>query len=1224
MADFILGRIKFHFVGDWVTGYSYIKDDVVRFGGNSFVCKINHTSAASFYTDLNFATPRWAKMTAGTEFKGNWAATTVYKLDDIVKWGAYTYICNTAHTSQANLYLDEAKWTIYNTGFDWKGNFADGVAYKLNDVVKYGPSLYICTDDHTSSGSVIDLTKFTLFVPGLEFEDTWTAGTSYQPGDIVSYGGYVYTAVLSNTGVVPYANTATWEVFTTGFKLEGIFNPATFYKVGSVVKFGGGVYVAIQNTTGNSPDPTFGGGTYWEQIQDGINWRDTWSIGLDYLPGDSVSYGSSSYRAKVSHTATNGSDRPDNDTSGLYWDLIAEGDSNFALTTRGDILTRNASVNTALPIGGSGTFLRSDGTDPVWSYNTGTTNVLWVAPHGTDDTATGRGLSEDRPYLTIRYAATRALALGGTGTIHVKTGQYNELCPIKVPADWCVMGEELRSTRISPNTSQDLGFGTGISADGSTPNNRSKMFLMNNGTGLRNCTLTGMTGVFNSADAYGTVTVNGGEYVAFDPAGAITSKSPYIQGVSTFGTRCVGMRLDGSVQASGYKTMVANDFTQILDEGIGIWASNSARAELVSVFTYYNKIGYLAQSGSVLRATNGNNSYGDYGSVSSGFDATETPYTATVNNRDNEAQVGRTLIANGAVSRLEFEYAGENYTTASYTFSGTGSGASVASTTFANNGIKYIDVVSGGANHRIASSFAQTGNTTEITLTASDTASTSSYNGMRINLVDGTGAGQTGIISTYNAGTKVATIVDEAGSPGWDTWTGASVVATLDTTTKYEIEPRVTINGGGPANTALARAVVEGGAIVRIFILDSGSGYTSTPSVVITDPNATVLGTGQVVLGSGVIRSVTLTSGGSGYEQLTADTTVAGDGFAEIKPLGSIVKIAGLSQEPRPGASFQFAGDSITNYFVVSVGSYVANSVGGGGGTAQLSVSPSIVKSTSPNHAVTVTFRERYSNIRLTGHDFLNIGTGGFASTNYPGIPAIAPDQTKEVEERNLGRVFYTSTDQDGNFRVGSLFRIEQATGIATLNAEAFDLTGLSEIALIPISGFSSTIEEFSSDGTLVANSNSKLPTQQAVKTYIDTQLGGGGNDLVVNSARAGLVRITGGTITTFDGGAAPLNLTIECQGAGVITFNDQTQIGIVPSANNDITNKSYVDDNATESLQTLTITANNEIQSAKITNYNSGAQNVVIENYDTSSLISKNTSMSVNANGRLIITLPL
>ena len=56
MADFVLGRLKFHFKGSWTTSTAYIKDDVVTYGGNSFVCLVNHTAAADFYTDLSHAT----------------------------------------------------------------------------------------------------------------------------------------------------------------------------------------------------------------------------------------------------------------------------------------------------------------------------------------------------------------------------------------------------------------------------------------------------------------------------------------------------------------------------------------------------------------------------------------------------------------------------------------------------------------------------------------------------------------------------------------------------------------------------------------------------------------------------------------------------------------------------------------------------------------------------------------------------------------------------------------------------------------------------------------------------------------------------------------------------------------------------------------------------------------------------------------------------------------
>ena len=44
--------------------------------------------------------------------------------------------------------------------------------------------------------------------------------------------------------------------------------------------------------------------------------------------------------------------------------------------------------------------------------------------------------------------------------------------------------------------------------------------------------------------------------------------------------------------------------------------------------------------------------------------------------------------------------------------------------------------------------------------------------------------------------------------------------------------------------------------------------------------------------------------------------------------------------------------------------------------------------------------------------------------------------------------MFQFQLTQDGNFRVGDLFSIEQATGVATLNAEAFNIAGLQELTL--------------------------------------------------------------------------------------------------------------------------------------------------------------------------------
>jgi hypothetical protein len=129
--------------------------------------------------------------------------------------------------------------------------------------------------------------------------------------------------------------------------------------------------------------------------------------------------------------------------------------------------------------------------------------------------------------------------------------------------------------------------------------------------------------------------------------------------------------------------------------------------------------------------------------------------------------------------------------------------------------------------------------------------------------------------------------------------------------------------------------------------------------------------------------------------------------------------------------------------------------------------------------------------------------------------------------------VFYTSTDQDGNFRVGGLFNVEQATGIATLNVEAFNISGLNELQLgsVALGGAGAVINEFSTDGTFSADSDSVVPTQKAIKTYITSQIGGGVATLNVNSVTAGVIEITQNQISTTSGGKININNVVNFKG---------------------------------------------------------------------------------------------
>ena len=198
-----------------------------------------------------------------------------------------------------------------------------------------------------------------------------------------------------------------------------------------------------------------------------------------------------------------------------------------------------------------------------------------------------------------------------------------------------------------------------------------------------------------------------------------------------------------------------------------------------------------------------------------------------------------------------------------------------------------------------------------------------------------------------------------------------------------------------------------------------------------------------------------------------------------------------------------------------------------------MQISPAITIPAAPEQTDALEMRIRYSQVRLTGHDFLDIGTGNFADTNYPGTPSNVPLQASEAVEAGGGRVFYTSTDQDGNFRVGDLFSVEQATGSSTLNADAFNLAGLQELQLGSVSlGSSNTsISEFSTDGTFAANSDNIVPTQKAIKTYLEGQIGGGGSSLNVNKLTAGTVEISSNVITSTGNVPIDINTKVKFKG---------------------------------------------------------------------------------------------
>jgi hypothetical protein len=131
----------------------------------------------------------------------------------------------------------------------------------------------------------------------------------------------------------------------------------------------------------------------------------------------------------------------------------------------------------------------------------------------------------------------------------------------------------------------------------------------------------------------------------------------------------------------------------------------------------------------------------------------------------------------------------------------------------------------------------------------------------------------------------------------------------------------------------------------------------------------------------------------------------------------------------------------------------------------------------------------RISLTRVTGHDLLEIGTGSYADTNYPkeiyGQSVNPVNDEKETVERDVGRCFYVTTDQFGNFRVGPYFKVDQGTGQVTFSSSIAlsNLDGIGFKRGVPVS-------EFSTDSGFTDNAIDTVPTENATRIYIERRLG--------------------------------------------------------------------------------------------------------------------------------------
>jgi len=370
MAELVLGRLKFKWQGDWAGSTAYIKDDVVRYGGNVYVAVENHTSNSDFYVDLTAT--RWQLMVAGQDWKNAWTTATYYKINDIVSYGPSAYICIEGHTSAALFKTDlsAGKWDVLTRGIGVEGAWTTGIRYQVNDVVTYGGAVYICIQDHSSDDSTdtrpTNADYWLKFVDGFQFEGdydnskqyqlgdvvilgewsyiarqdtigntpdeegnlywdvltkgtyyqgTWNNSITYNPGKIAQLGGNFYSCIKIHSNQIPPNNTY-WVPVSKGFEFRGAYDNAATYYEGEVVTYGGNVFVCTAQTTGNTPVDT----NYWSTFSEGFEFQGDYSAAAVYKIGQVVKYGARMY-LMTTESGVAGTTPTDD----IYWALLSEG-----------------------------------------------------------------------------------------------------------------------------------------------------------------------------------------------------------------------------------------------------------------------------------------------------------------------------------------------------------------------------------------------------------------------------------------------------------------------------------------------------------------------------------------------------------------------------------------------------------------------------------------------------------------------------------------------------------------------------------------------------------------------------------------------------------------------------------------------------------------------------------------------------------------------------------
>jgi hypothetical protein len=916
---------------EWAADIYYGVGSVVRYGGNLYYAEVANYEDAPINSILNLSSS-WKILAQGKNFRGLWDETSNYNTGDVVRQGGNLYVNITDQESDGSSFgFDLLDWELVIPGQNWKKEWSqNSQIYALNDLVIFEGDVYKCIVIHMSDNDNFPTNGNGFFYWELLIEAVGKQGMRSR-GDLLTFD---LSNRLGNDGST-FGPTAV-PIDDPGKILTIDSEDKVFYEnIGILTRTFYVSTVGIDTTD----DPLRGINIYrpWRTV------RFACEQANDDFPGTTtVSVATGVYEEVTpiivpKNTAVVGAELRSTTIKPKGPNPLLENDYTFSIAS----LSRISTVLSNLLLGLSVEKTLGNELEPSTATKTVLINIPFV-PAEFDLAGNEIFERQEEEIIEVTSTSPQSLAkveslinqiilyinffLGDgesqpvvTGSNSLNTNEDDISTQVLLEANKDFLAEEavawMKETFPSYNFDPEsckrdirayidawiydlkfLGNYRSILAaryyrNAVLGSETEDMFYVRDNTGIRNATLKGVTGVLNPPgvfDLYRRPT--GGSFVSLDPGWGpsdekvwIKTRSPYIQNITNIGEAAIGQKIDGGLHNGGNKSIVSNDFTQVISDGLGAWVLNNGRAELVSVFTYYCAVGYLAEDGGIIRATNGNCSYGRYGAIADGIDETEIPLNITVNNRNQQAIVASTFAGefNDEIQAFEFLNCGQNYTQANANIIGSGVGASVKFEEFRDNAIfearlldtsETIAQTIGGSGYSIIQNNAQPnvvpgGDTTSITLASNDPNEESDYLGKRIIIVGGTGTGQYGYIWAYNSNNKLASVRRESDKQdGWDHIVpGTPIKLPLDTTTFYRIEPRVVFSEPNYVTDQISVDIVVDWA--SMIYGETYKIFNNIEPIIAEDDEETVVGEGARfrVTKIGRTYEVSLLQGGIGY-----------------------------------------------------------------------------------------------------------------------------------------------------------------------------------------------------------------------------------------------------------------------------------------------------------------------------------------------------------------------